>query len=57
MGNTFIFPEGMLATVSEGYCAAMSKMKGVGLNLAALPCEMMYQLQAGVITELRAWEG
>lgn len=57
MDNPFVLTEGALAVASEGDQAMMSSMKGGGLNLAALPREILYQLQDGVIVELRAQEG
>lgn len=57
MNNPFVLTEGMLVAASECDRAAISSMRGVSLNLAALPCEILYQLQDGVIAELRAWEG
>jgi len=35
---------------------AVSALKGVGLNLVALPSEALHLLHDGVITELRAYE-
>lgn len=40
--NPFVLPEGALTTISEVDRAAMSSMKGVGLNLAALLHETLY---------------
>lgn len=57
MGNTFILPEGVLLAANRDDRAAMSNMKGVSLNLATLSCEILYQLQDGVITELCTQEG
>lgn len=54
--NTFVLPEGALSITNEVGRAEMSTMKGLGLNLAALPRETLYQLQVGV-TELHAREG
>lgn len=57
MDNPFVLLKGAQVAASEGDFAAMSSMKGVGLNLAALPREILYQMQDGVIVELRAREG
>jgi len=56
MDNILILPEGMLVAVSGDERVLMSSMKGVGLNLDALSHETLYQLQDGIIAELRAWE-
>lgn len=50
-------PEGVLTAASKDDQAAMSNMICVGLNLATLPREILYQLQDEVITKLRTQEG
>lgn len=42
--NTFVLPEGIVLAAAEGDKATTSTMKGLGLNLAALPRETLYQL-------------
>lgn len=57
MTNTIMLPEGALVTENEVDKPMVSKLKGIGLNMVALPQEMLYVLQDGVTTELRAREG
>lgn len=42
IGNTFILPKGELAVANEDDRVAMSSIKGISLNLATLPCKIMY---------------
>lgn len=44
MSNNFILATGTLAAANEDDWAAMSNMKGIGLNLATLSHEILYQL-------------
>jgi len=57
MANTIVLPEGALLVKKEDDRATMSKIKGLGLNLAALLRDTLYKLQDGIIAELRAKEG
>ncbi len=57
MTKNFMFPKGALVVANEVDRAIMGGIKDLSLNLAALPLEAMYQLQDGVIAELRAREG
>lgn len=57
MTNTIVFPEGALVTQNETDRAMVSALKGVGINMAALPRETLYVLQDRVTVELRAREG
>ena len=47
---------GALTTENEADKPTISALKGVGLNLAMLPGEVLHLLQDGVIAELRARE-
>lgn len=42
MANTIVLPEGALTTDKEDDKAAMGRIKGLGLNLAALPQDTLY---------------
>lgn len=44
MKNTVVFPEGSLMSFNVMDQLSISMMKGLGLNLVALPWETMYQL-------------
>lgn len=44
MGNTFSLPEGMLVETNKDDRAAISSTKGVDVNLATLPHEILYQM-------------
>lgn len=44
MANTIVLPKGVLATTNEIAKAVVSRIKGLGLNLAFLPQETLYQL-------------
>lgn len=57
MANTIVLPEGVLAAETETDKAAVGRITGLGLNLAALPRDTLYQLQDGITVELRAREG
>jgi len=52
MSNTIVFPEGALVSSDVMDQMTISMMKGLGLNLSALPWEMLYQLQDGITTGL-----
>lgn len=56
MKNTIVFPEGALVPSNAMDQLSISMMKGLGLNLAALPWETLYQLQDGIKIELQARE-
>ena len=57
MANTIMLSEGALKAENEDDRAAVRRIKGLGLNLAALLRDTLYQLQAGITTELYAREG
>ena len=57
MANTVVLPEGALTADSMENRVAVGQIKGLGLNLATLPWDILYQLQDRVITELRTREG
>jgi len=48
--------DGALNTKIEANRTAVSTLKGVGLNLVALPSEALHLSQDGMIVELRAGE-
>jgi len=52
--RAIVLPGGALTTESEADRPTVSALKGVGLNLAALPDKVLHLLQDGLITELRA---
>ena len=49
-----MLPNGALTTENEADGPTVNALKGVGLNLAALPGEALQLLQDGVIAVLRA---
>ena len=51
-----MLPEGALATTNEADRPTISALKGIGINMAALPRETLYFLQDGITVELRARE-
>lgn len=57
MANTIVLTQGELVVANETDRAAVNKIKGFGLNLAALLRETLYQLQDGITVELHANEG
>jgi len=57
MANTIALLEGALRVDNTEERATIGRLKGLGLSLAALPREILYQLQDGVTTELHAREG
>ena len=50
--SAIVFPYGALTTENEAGRNTVNALKGVGLNLAALPGETLHLLQDGVITKL-----
>lgn len=56
MMNTIVLPEGALVTSNEVDRNLVSALKGLDVNLAALPCETLYVLQDGITTELQSRE-
>ena len=54
--NAIVLPDGVLTTKNEADRPTVNALKGVGLNLAVLPHEVLHLLQDGVILELRACE-
>lgn len=56
MTNTILLPEGALVSSDAMEQMTVSMMKGLGLNLDALPQEMLYHLQDGITAKLRARE-
>lgn len=57
MTNTIVLPEGALVTENEVDKPTISALKGVGINMVALPQETLYVLQDRVTAELRDREG
>lgn len=57
MANTIVLPEGALTMDNMKGRAAIGRLKGLGINLAALPREILYQLYDGVTREIYAQEG
>ena len=54
--SVIVLPDGALTIENEADKPTASTLKGVGLNLVALPHEALHLLQDGVIAELRACE-
>ena len=54
MANTIVLSEGALIVESEEDRAVVGQMKGLGLNLAALSWDTLYQLQDDITVELCA---
>jgi len=54
--SVLVFLDGALTIENEANRPTVNELKGVGLNLAALPCEPLHLLQDGVIADLRARE-
>ena len=48
MTNTIMLLEGLLVTENEANRPMVSRLKGNGINMVALPREMLYVLQDGV---------
>lgn len=57
MTSTIVLPEGALVTDNEVNRPMVSVVKGLGINMAMLPQEMLYVLQDRVIVEIWAREG
>ena len=57
MVNVVTLPEGSLIADNMEDRAAVGWIKGLGLNLAALPRDILYQLQDRMTTELCVREG
>lgn len=56
MTNTIVLPDGALVTENEADNPMVIRLKGIGLNMAALPRERLYILQDRVTAELQARE-
>lgn len=56
MANTIVFPKGALVSSNTMDHMSLSMMKDLGLNMAALPRETLYQLQDEITRELWARE-
>jgi len=54
--NVVPLPNRALTTENEADRPIISSLKGVGVNMAMLPREMLYHLQDGVTIKLRAWK-
>ena len=54
VSSVVVLLNGALTTENEDDRSTISALKGVGLNLVALPGEVIHLLQDGVIIELRA---
>ena len=48
--NTIVLPEGAVVISNEADKPMVNALKGVGINMVALPREMLYVLQDGVTT-------
>ena len=57
MANTVALSEGALTADSMEDKAVVGRIKRVGLNLATIPREIIYQLQDEATAELRARDG
>lgn len=57
MANTIVLLRGALTTENEVNRAVVGRIKGLGLNLATLLRDTLYQLQNGIIVELHTREG
>lgn len=57
MDNTIVLPKGVLTAKNKEYKSMVGRIKGLGLNLATLPRDTLYQLQDGATVELCAREG
>jgi len=57
MANTVALSEGALTVANMEDRVTVGRLKGLGLNLATLPPEILYQPQDGVTKELHAREG
>lgn len=57
MDNTIVLPEGALIVESTEDRGVVGRIKGLGLKLATLPRDTLYQLEDEAITELHVREG
>lgn len=57
MANTIVLLDEALETTNKIDRAVVGRIKGLCLNMAALPRETLYQLQDGIIAKLHAKEG
>lgn len=57
MTNTIVLLEGALMTKNEADRPMISGLKGIRINMVALPQDTLYVLQDAVTAELRAREG
>jgi len=56
VSSAIVLPDGALIIENEVDRPTFSALKGVGLNLAVLPSEVLHLLQAAMISELRNCE-
>jgi len=56
MTNTIVLLEGALVTTNEADRPMVSALRGLGININALPRETLYVLQDGITIELQARE-
>jgi len=54
--NTLVLLEGALVTTNESDRPTVSTLKGIGINMAALPRETLYVLHDGITAKLQARE-
>lgn len=54
MANKIVLSKGALTTDRLEDSAAVGRLKGLGLNLATLPQDILYQLQDGAMVDLHA---
>ena len=54
--NTIVLPEGALLTTNEVDRPTVSELKGLGINMVALPRETLYVLQDGITADVRVRE-
>lgn len=52
--NTIVLPEGTFVTTNEANRPTISAVKGIEINMVALPWETLYVLQDGITVELWA---
>jgi len=57
MTNTIVLLDGALVAENEADRPMVCRLKGIRINVAALPRETLYMLQNGVTAELRTREG
>ena len=56
MANMIVLPDGALVLENTMDLVMLNTMKGIGLNLVAVPRDTLYQLQDGITAELRTRE-